>query len=64
MTTPDDLAFFERLVRIESKLDQNSAMHTDHEARIRKLERAIWLATGFAAALGGVAGQLAGHLLN
>lgn len=64
MTNPDDLALFERLVRIEAKLDHNSGTHADHETRLRKLERSIWIATGFAAALGGVAGQLAALLMH
>lgn len=34
----DELALFERLVRIETKLDVSNATHDDHEARIRKLE--------------------------
>ena len=32
----------ERLVRIETKLDQALSNHTDHEERIRALERARW----------------------
>lgn len=32
----------ERLVRIETKLDQALSNHADHEERIRALERARW----------------------
>lgn len=65
-----DLA--QRMVRVETKLDTTSARidthetrlsslersipDPDHEARLRKLERWMWLATGIAAAAGGAAG--------
>jgi hypothetical protein len=62
MSNEDVIALVERLVRIETKLDVSNRTHDDHEARIRKLERSLWIAMGFAAALGGVAGQLAGFL--
>jgi hypothetical protein len=48
----------DRLARIETKLDGLSSGHTDHEARIRALERTKWIAVGAAAAAGGLAGQL------
>jgi hypothetical protein len=64
VTNPDELALFERLVRIEAKLDSNSGTHADHETRIRKLERAVWLATGFAAAGGGLVGQLVAQFMQ
>jgi len=38
----------ERLSRLEAKLDRVE----DHESRIRKLERSIWIAAGVAAAVG------------
>jgi len=73
MTAPDTVG--ERLARIETKLDawlnqQSShetrvqADHIDHESRIRRLERALWLATGFAAAFGGAAGSVITKLLG
>lgn len=60
MTVPDN----ERLVRIEVKLDQALTNHTDHETRIRKLERAVWAASGFAAAGGGIVGTLLTRLMG
>jgi hypothetical protein len=41
MTPPssvDELALFERLIRIETKLDVANAYQVDHEGRIRALE--------------------------
>jgi hypothetical protein len=52
----------ERLARIETKLDQALASHADHENRIRRLERALWMVGGFAAAGGGSLGALLTHL--
>lgn len=49
---------FERLVRIETKLDIAITNYADHELRIRKLERAMWIAVGLAALGGGAAAQL------
>ncbi len=48
----------ERIARLEVKLDHSTTQHADHEGRIRQLERARWLATGFAASLGGVVGTV------
>lgn len=62
--TPDDFAQFERLVRIETKLDLANASATDHETRIRRLERSMWLAAGAAAAGGGLIGQLIAPLIK
>lgn len=62
--TPDDFAQFERLVRIETKLDLANASATDHETRIRRLERSMWLAAGAAAAGGGIVGQLIAPLIK
>jgi hypothetical protein len=36
--TTDELALFERLIRIETKLDGYNTNSTDHESRIRVLE--------------------------
>lgn len=55
-TAESDREVLARLVRIEIKLDQVIHLGTDHETRIRKLERALWLATGAAAAAGGTVG--------
>jgi hypothetical protein len=46
------------LARIETKLDMALARSEDHEGRIRKLEKAVWLAAGFAAAGGGLIGTV------
>jgi hypothetical protein len=46
------------LARIETKLDMALARSDDHEGRIRKLEKAVWLAAGFAAAGGGLIGTV------
>jgi hypothetical protein len=65
----------ERLVRIETKLDvandthtghehRSDAIHLDHETRIRRLERSVWLAAGAAAAIGGGAGALLAPLIG
>jgi len=62
--TPDDFAQFERLVRIETKLDLANNNHADHEARIRKLERTVWVASGAAATVGGTLGTLLAQFLN
>lgn len=37
--TSDDLALFERLIRIETKLDVANGNAIDHEARLRALEQ-------------------------
>lgn len=60
----DELALFERLVRIETKLDAFNERGTDHEARIRRLEKSFWIAVGAAATGGGVASQLLGPLIH
>lgn len=54
----------ERLIRIEVKLDQALLIDNDHEARIRRLERALWTASGFAAAGGGIVGALISRVLG
>ena len=37
--TSDELALFERLIRIETKLDGYNTNATDHETRLRALEQ-------------------------
>lgn len=54
----------ERLVRIETKLDIVLAQHTDHEVRLRALERAKWIAAGIAAAGGGAVGTVVTRLMG
>ena len=56
----DDLTMAEMgrtMVRIEGKLDKVTA---DHEDRLRRLEKAVWIATGTGAA--GLASSLAAIL--
>lgn len=62
--TPDDFAQFERLVRIETKLDAFNTSNGDHETRIRRLEKSMWLIAGAAAAGGGIVGQLLAPLIK
>lgn len=52
------------VARIEVKLDQALAQHADHETRIRRLERALWMAAGAGLAGGGVAGAIAAKLMG
>lgn len=52
------------VARIEVKLDQALANHADHEVRIRRLERALWMAVGAGLAGGGVAGAIAAQLMG
>lgn len=54
ITTPELIRW---LRRVERKLD---AVTNDHEQRIRKLERMLWVAAGMAAAGGGVLSRLIG----
>lgn len=48
----EDVAIGERLARIETKLDLWHLTHQDHEGRIRRLERAVWVAAGLSMAGG------------
>ena len=48
----------ERIARLEVQLDHAMRQHADQEARIRRLERALWTATGCAASLGGLVGAV------
>lgn len=54
----------DRLVSIETKIDVSIGRVDDHEARIRRLERAVWVAAGAAAAGGGVIGSLAQQIMG
>ena len=40
------------LARMEVKLDHSLSQVTDHEARIRVLEKKVWAASGVAALIG------------
>lgn len=63
-----DLASFERLIRVETKLDlvieSKTATHADLEIRIRKLERVYWKATGMAAVVSAVIATGAGFVIR
>jgi len=48
----------ERLARIETKLDALIDQRTDHEHRLRKLERWALLTAGTAGVVGGTVSQL------
>lgn len=52
------------LVVIKTKVETFIGGQLDHETRIRRLERIIWLAMGFAAAGGGVFGGFVTSILN
>lgn len=57
---PDELR--DLLIEIRTKVDVVIKNQTDHEERVRALERTKWLAIGFAAAAGGLAGQFAAKI--
>jgi len=44
--------------------DNTPGGHQDHEGRIRRLERSVWLAAGAAAAGGGIVGQIIAPLIK
>lgn len=48
----DDQSDHDLLIRIEAKLDAWRVSQDDHETRLRKLERMLWIATGLAMAGG------------
>lgn len=53
----EEFAQYERLVRIETKLDIYNTSNIDHETRLRRLERNMWIALAIAGLGGGTAGQ-------
>jgi hypothetical protein len=53
-----DTEVLERLTRIEVKLDAAMSRGDDHETRIRRLERVVWIAAGAAATGGGLLGSI------
>lgn len=64
MTRPSPPEMRERVARIEVKVDQALIQNADHETRIRRLERALWMAAGFAAAAGGLIGAVVAKLIG
>ena len=49
-----------RLAVMDTKLDALLNQRQDHETRIRRLERWVWVATGVAAAIGSAVGSYLG----
>ena len=62
MSTGTEREVLDRLVSIETKLDIAISRVDDHESRVRRLERVVWIAAGAASAAGGVLGALARNL--
>lgn len=52
----------ERLIRIETILLSMTASDSDHELRLRRLEKVLYAGIGFAAAVGSAAGSYIGQL--
>lgn len=52
----------QRLVRIETLLIGMTDRGNDHEARIRRLERMLYIGIGIAASLGSAVGSYVGQL--
>lgn len=61
MSGPVDMMAVE-LAKISTKLDALAAADLDKEGRLRKVERAIWVAVGAGSAVGGVAGAIVGQV--
>jgi len=67
----DSTEMRERLVRIETKLDgikeaniRGDVVHADFEARLRRLERWMYVSIALAAGAGSAAGQVASLVLG
>lgn len=52
------------VARIDEKVTTLLRQRDDHEARIRRLERWVWFATGAAAAVGSAAGSLTSTIVG
>lgn len=61
---PFGAQILERLVRMETKLDEVNKKVPDHESRIRGLEQKLWMIMGGATVLGGLSGGLVSELLS
>jgi hypothetical protein len=61
---PIEIQIFERLVRMETKMDAFNSASVDHEGRIRKLEQFRWIMFGAASVLGGTSGVIGTLLLS
>lgn len=57
----EQISDHDRIVEIHTLLREKVVPKTDdHETRIRRLERSMWLAAGFAAAAGSAIGSVIG----
>lgn len=54
-TVADD----KRITRIEVQFDQIASHQADHETRIRRVERALWMTAGFVLASGALGAAVA-----
>ncbi len=52
----------QRLIRIETLLEQQITNDNDHETRIRRLERMLYIGIGAGAAFGSAVGSYIGNL--
>lgn len=52
------------LVRVDANVTNLTSLVGDHENRIRKLEKALYIGIGFSAAVGSAIGSAAGTLLG
>lgn len=52
------------IAEIKTMLTDVQTTKVDHETRIRKLERSVWLAAGAATAVGGTSGALVSQLFG
>lgn len=64
MKAQSALEVSECVARIEVTLDQALTQNTDQETRVRRLERALWMAAGFTAAGGGLIGGVVTKLIG
>lgn len=66
MSTPGDhdptMSDSQRLVRIETLLLGFANSQADHETRLRRLEKILWVGIGFASATGSAVGSYVSNL--
>jgi hypothetical protein len=65
MNTPEHdptMSDSQRLIRIETLLIGMGSRGDDHEIRIRRLEKVLYIGIGFAAAAGSAAGSFIGQM--
>lgn len=61
---PEPQSIEAQLAVINTKLDLLITTRDDHEIRLRKIEQFKWVLVGIAAAVGGVAGNVAPTLVK